>query len=200
MAVAGQDRVHDEKPGLAARLVRRLLVMLYRRGGWTSVGTVPEPQRFVLIAAPHTSNWDFPYFLGVTQSLGIRTHFIAKASLFRWPMGGFMRQVGGVRLDRATAKDTVQQMADEFARRDDFVLTIAPEGTRNAVTKWRTGFYQIALAAGVPIVCGFMDYPTRTSGLGPVIVPTGDYETDMAPVFAFYRGITGKHPAKNIAA
>lgn len=190
----------DEAPGLAARLLRRLLVMLYRRGGWTSVGTVPEPQRFVLIAVPHTSNWDFPNFLGVTQALGIRTHFIAKSSLFRWPMGGFMRQVGGVRLDRAKAKDTVQQMVDEFARRDDFVLTIAPEGTRGAVGKWRTGFYQIALGAGVPIVCGFMDYPTRTSGLGPVIVPTGDYDADMAPAFAFYRGITGKHPARNIAA
>ncbi|UVO55031.1 lysophospholipid acyltransferase family protein [Sphingomonas sp. SUN039] len=189
----------DEAPGLAARLLRRLLVMLYRRGGWTSVGTVPEPQRFVLIAVPHTSNWDFPNFLGVTHALGIRTHFIAKSSLFRWPMGGFMRQVGGVRLDRATAKDTVQQMVDEFARRDDFVLTIAPEGTRGAVGKWRSGFYQIALGAGVPIVCGFMDYPTRTSGLGPVIVPTGDYEADMAPAFAFYRNITGKHPARNIA-
>jgi 1-acyl-sn-glycerol-3-phosphate acyltransferase len=182
----------DEAPGLPARLMRRLLVALYRRGGWTSVGAVPTPQRFVLVAAPHTSNWDFPYFLGVTQALGIKTHFMAKASLFRWPMGGFMRQVGGVRLDRRTASDTVQQMVEEFARRNEFVLTIAPEGTRSAVGKWRTGFYQIAR--------GFMDYPTRTSGLGPVIVPTGDYEVDMAPAFAFYRGITGRHPARNIAA
>lgn len=187
---------HDERPGLAARLVRRLLVALYRHGGWTSTGTVPHPQRFVLIAVPHTSNWDFPNFLGVTQTLGIRTHFIAKASLFAWPMGGFMRQMGGVRLDRATAKDTVAQMIDEFARRDEFVLTIAPEGTRGAVDRWRTGFYQIALGAGVPIVCGFMDYAKRTSGLGPVIVPTGDYDADMAPAFDFYRGITGRHPAQ----
>jgi 1-acyl-sn-glycerol-3-phosphate acyltransferase len=108
----------DEAPGFAARLVRRLLIALYKHGGWTSVGTVPMPQRFVLIAVPHTSNWDFPNFLGVTHALGIRTHFMAKASLFCWPMGRFMRQVGGVRLDRATAKDTVQQMIDEF-RLDD---------------------------------------------------------------------------------
>jgi 1-acyl-sn-glycerol-3-phosphate acyltransferase len=159
---------------------------------------VPEPQRFVLIAVPHTSNWDFPNFLGVTQTLGIRTHFMAKASLFRWPLGGFMRQMGGVRLDRAAAKDTVAQMIDEFARRDEFVLTIAPEGTRGAVTKWRTGFYQIALGAGVPIVCGFMDYATRRSGLGPVIVPTGDYEADMAPAFAFYRGMVGRNAGQTI--
>ncbi len=189
----------NEAPGFAARLVRRLLIALYRQGRWTSVGTVPTHQRFVLIAVPHTSNWDFPNFLGVTHALGIRTHFMAKASLFRWPMGGFMRQVGGVRLDRAAAKDTVQQMVDEFGRRDEFVLTIAPEGTRGAVNKWRTGFYQIALGAGVPIVCGFMDYPTRTSGLGPTIIPTGDYEADMAPAFEFYRKITGKHPERTSA-
>lgn len=189
-------RVEDEAPGLAARLVRRLLIALYKRGGWTSLGTVPSPQRFVLIAVPHTSNWDFPNFLGVTYALGIRTHFIAKASLFRWPMGGFMRQVGGVRLDRATAKDTVSQMIEEFARRDEFVLTIAPEGTRGAVSKWRTGFYQIALGAGVPIVCGYMDYARRVAGIGPVIHPTGDYEADMAPAFAFYAGVTGKHPER----
>jgi len=186
----------DEAPGIAARLVRRVLIALYRHGGWTSVGTVPEPQRFVLIAVPHTSNWDFPNFLGVTHALGIRTHFMAKASLFRWPMGNFMRQVGGVCLDRSASKDTVQQMIGEFARRDAFVLTIAPEGTRGAVEKWRTGFYQIALGANVPIVCGFMDYPTRTSGLGPIIVPTGDFEADMAPAFAFYRTIRGKHSGR----
>jgi 1-acyl-sn-glycerol-3-phosphate acyltransferase len=187
---------NDETPGLAARLFRRVLIALYQHGGWISTGTVPAPQRFVLIAVPHTSNWDFPNFLGVTHALGIRTHFMAKASLFRWPLGGFMRQVGGVKLDRATARDTVAQMIDEFARRDEFVLTIAPEGTRGAVSRWRTGFYQIALGAGVPIVCGYMDYAKRISGLGPVIMPTGDYEADMAPAFAFYAGVTGKHPER----
>jgi len=194
-----RERVEAEPLGWPARVLRQLLILQYKRGGWTSVGTVPEPQRFVLIAVPHTSNWDFPNFLGVTHALGIRTHFMAKASLFRWPMGSFMRQVGGVPLDRAAARDTVQQMIGEFARRDDFVLTIAPEGTRGAVDKWRTGFYQIAMGAGVPIVCGFMDYPTRTSGVGPVIIPTGDFESDMKPAFAFYRRIRGKHAKKFIA-
>jgi 1-acyl-sn-glycerol-3-phosphate acyltransferase len=182
--------------GPLARLVRFALVQLYRNGGWTSVGTLPAETSYVLIAAPHTSNWDFPNFLGVTNALGIKTHFMAKASLFRWPMGRFMRSVGGVRIDRATAKDTVQQMIDQFAAREAFVLTVAPEGTRGSVAKWRTGFYQIALGAGVPIVCGFMDYSKRTSGLGPTIHPTGDYDADMAPAFAFYRTITGKHPGR----
>lgn len=182
-----------EKLGLIARLLRRVSIANYRRMGWTSVGTVPTPQRFVLIAVPHTSNWDFPNLLGVTNALGIRAHFMAKTSLFRWPFGGLMRAVGGVPVDRSAAGDMVAQMIAEFAARDEFVLTIAPEGTRGAVEKWRTGFYRIAHGAGVPIVCGFMDYPKRLSGLGPVIIPTGDYAADMAPAFAFYRGIMGKN-------
>jgi 1-acyl-sn-glycerol-3-phosphate acyltransferase len=182
-----------EQLGLIARLLRRVSIANYRRGGWTSVGTVPTPQRFVLIAVPHTSNWDFPNLLGVTNALGIRAHFMAKTSLFRWPFGGLMRAVGGVPVDRSAASDMVAQMIAEFAARDEFVLTIAPEGTRGAVEKWRTGFYRIAHGAGVPIVCGFMDYPKRVSGLGPVIMPTGDYDADMAPALAFYRGITGKN-------
>ena len=184
---------------LIARIWRWMAVTMYRRGGWTSVGTVPTPQRFVLIAVPHTSNWDFPNLLGVTNALGIRAHFMAKTSLFRWPLGGLMRAVGGVPVDRSAASDMVAQMIAEFAARDEFVLTIAPEGTRGAVEKWRTGFYRIAHGAGVPIVCGFMDYPKRLSGLGPVIIPTGDYEADMAPAFAFYRGIIGKN-AKGTSA
>jgi 1-acyl-sn-glycerol-3-phosphate acyltransferase len=182
-----------EQLGLIARLLRRVSIANYRRSGWTSVGTVPAPQRFVLIAVPHTSNWDFPNLLGVTNALGIRVHFMAKTSLFRWPFGGLMRAVGGVPVDRSATGDMVAQMIAEFAARDEFVLTIAPEGTRGAVEKWRTGFYRIAHGAGVPIVCGFMDYPKRVSGLGPVIMPTGDYDADMAPAFAFYRGITGRN-------
>ena len=179
--------------GIAARAVRRVLLWLYRRHGWTAVGPVPEPRRFVLIAAPHTSNWDFPYFLGLLDDLGLSAHFMAKSSLFGWPFGGFMREVGGVPVDRAAAGDMVQQMVAEFAARAEFVLTVAPEGTRGSVNQWRTGFYRIAHAAGVPIVCGFMDYAKRTGGIGPVIIPTGDYDADMASVFDFYRGITGKH-------
>ena len=184
------------KRGLPARIVHRFLVYLYRRRGWKAVGTVPEPRRFILLASPHTSNWDFPYVLGLFDDLGVEAHFMAKSSIFRWPFGTFMRQVGGVPVDRAAAGDMVAQMIAEFARRDDFVLTIAPEGTRNSVSQWRTGFYRIAQGASVPIVCGFMDYARNIGGLGPVIVPTGDYEKDMAPAFEFYKGITGKHPER----
>src|SRR4051794_32769555 len=100
------SRIVDEgdTPGPLARLIGNVLSGPYRRGGWPSVAEQPIPDRCVLIAAPHTSNWDFPNFLGVTQALGIRPHFMGKKSLFRWPMGGFMRQMGGVSVDRSAAK------------------------------------------------------------------------------------------------
>jgi 1-acyl-sn-glycerol-3-phosphate acyltransferase len=107
---------------------------------------VPEPRRFILIAAPHTSNWDFVNFLGLTADLKVRAHFMGKLSLFRWPIGGFMKQMGGIPVDRRNASNVVQQMVDEFAPRQ-FMLTVAPEGTRGKAKKWRTGFYQIAIAA-----------------------------------------------------
>ena len=179
--------------GWMARALHALLMFIYRRHRFTAVGTPPPERRYVIIAVPHTSNWDFPNYMGVTRELGLETHFMAKTSLFRWPFGNFMRQMGGVPVDRSAAGDMVQQMVAEFAAREDFILTIAPEGTRKSVTAWRTGFYRIAHGAGVPIVCGFMDYGNRRAGLGPVIYPTGDYEKDMAPAFAFYSAMAGRN-------
>ena len=179
---------------MVARAVRRLLLMLYRMRGWQAVGEVPEPRRFIIIAAPHTSNWDFVNYLGLTADLGIRPHFMGKLSLFRWPIGGFMRQMGGVPVDRRNASNIVQQMAEEFGRRDEFMLTVAPEGTRGKARKWRTGFYQIALAARVPLVCGLMDYGRKVGGLGPAIMPTGDYAEDMKKIMEFYKSVTPRHP------
>lgn len=191
-------RIEDDPPGFAARAVRRLLLLLYRLRGWKAVGEVPEPRRFVLIAAPHTSNWDFVNFLGLTADKGIRPHFMAKLSLFRWPLGGFIRQMGGVAVDRRNSGQVVQQMVDEFARRAEFMLTVAPEGTRGKAAKWRTGFYQIALAAKVPMVVGMMDYRTRTGGLGPLIWPTGDFRADMLKVLEVYRSCVPKFPDRAV--
>ncbi len=188
----------DEPPGPVARFVRRLLLALYRARGWKAVGVVPEPRRFVLIAAPHTSNWDFVNFLGLTADLKVRPHFMAKLSLFRWPLGGFIRQMGGVAVDRRGGGNVVQQMVDEFARRAEFMLTVAPEGTRGKTQKWRTGFYQIAMAAKVPMVVGMMDYGTKTGGLGPLIWPSGDFRADMLKVLEVYRTCIPKIPERAV--
>jgi 1-acyl-sn-glycerol-3-phosphate acyltransferase len=189
-------------PGQAAsmpsRLVKRALLGFYRKQGWRAVGTPPPGGRYVIIAAPHTSNWDFVYFLGLINELGLDAHFMAKESLFRWPLGGFMRDMGGISIDRSARQNMVETMIAEFARRDRFALTIAPEGTRSAVQQWRTGFYHIALGAGVPMVIGMMDYGKRIGGLGPAIMPTGDYKADMKQVAEIYQSVTPKHPERGI--
>lgn len=190
--------IRDVPPGPVARMVRRLLLAMYRARGWRALGQVPEPRRFILIAAPHTSNWDFVNFLGLTADLGLRAHFMGKLSLFRWPLGGFMKQMGGVPVDRRGGGNVVEQMVAEFARRAEFMLTVAPEGTRGKTTKWRTGFYQIALAAKVPMVVGFMDYGTKTGGLGPLIWPSGDFRADMMKVLEVYRTCIPKIPERAV--
>ncbi|ABD25008.1 phospholipid/glycerol acyltransferase [Novosphingobium aromaticivorans DSM 12444] len=190
--------IEDRRPSLLSQAVRKALVLFYRMRGWKAVGTPPEDGRCIIIAAPHTSNWDFLYFIGLTEDLGLRPHFMAKDSLFRWPLGGFMRDMGGVAIDRSARRNVVDAMVAEFARRDRFMLTIAPEGTRGKVGEWRTGFYQIALRAKVPMYVGLMDYGTKTGGLGPAIWPTGDYDADMARIFEVYRSVTPKHPERGL--
>jgi 1-acyl-sn-glycerol-3-phosphate acyltransferase len=181
-------------PSLLSRLVRKFLLWIYRRHGWAAIGEVPDPRRFVLVAGGHTSNWDFVYFLGLTEALGIMPHFMGKSSLFKWPVRQFMLDMGGVPVDRSSRQNYVEQMIAEFARRDEFILTVAPEGTRGRIREWKTGFYHIALGAKVPLVIGKMDYGTKTGGLGEVIWPTGDYYSDMQKVAAAYANITPKFP------
>ncbi|CAH0497720.1 lysophospholipid acyltransferase family protein [Novosphingobium sp. CECT 9465] len=192
--------IEDRKPSLLSRMVRKALVGFYRRRGWKAHGSAPADGRCVIIAAPHTSNWDFLYFIGLTEDLGLQPHFMAKDSLFRWPLGRFMRDMGGVPVVRSSRQNAVDAMVAEFARRDRFMLTIAPEGTRGKVGQWRTGFYHIAMKAGVPLVVGMMDYGTKTGGLGPAIWPTGDYAADMAKIFEVYRTVTPRHPERGITS
>lgn len=182
------------KPGLFSRLIRRIFVFAYKRYGWVAKGEIPSPRKFIILAAPHTSNWDFLYFLGLTDAMGIRPHFMAKRSLFGWPFKTFLLEMGGVPVDREGPRNYVQQMIDEFNARDEFMLTIAPEGTRSNVAKWKTGFYHIAMGAQVPIVVGIMDYGTRTGGLGPAIMPTGDFAADMKKIAKVYENVTPKNP------
>lgn len=188
------------QPSLISRLFRKALVWIYRRNGWTAFGQIPEPRKFVLIAAPHTSNWDFLYFIGLTEDLGIMPHFMAKKSLFRWPWKNFLLDMGGVPVDRSSNQNYVQAMIDEFAKRKEFMLTIAPEGTRGAVRKWKTGFYHIAMGAKVPLVVGMMDYAKKSGGLGPAIWPTGDFKADMARIAEYYAKVTPKHPGKKMTS
>lgn len=175
------------KPSLLSRIVRRLLVWLYRWKGWRIEGQRPEARKFVILGAPHTSNWDFIFFLGATNELGIRPSFMGKSSLFEWPMTQFMLDMGGISVDRSKRANYVEQVAQAFARADDLALVIAPEGSRTFKGEWKSGFYHIAMAAGVPIVPAWVNHETMRGGLGEPIVPSGDYRADLAKIAAFYR-------------
>ena len=190
--------LEERQPSWPSRMFRKVLVAIYRANGWSAQGVVPEPRKFVLIAAPHTSNWDFLYFVGLTEELGIMPHFMAKSSLFRWPWKNFMLDMGGVPVERASKQNYVDAMIGEFKHRSEFMLTIAPEGTRGTVGEWKSGFYHIAMGAGVPLVIGMMDYAKKTGGLGPAIWPSGDYKADMEKLAAIYATVIPKHPAKGM--
>lgn len=183
--------------GPVSRALLWLLLSWYRRSGWTAVGELPDARKFIIVGAPHTSNWDFPVFLGTVHARGRRVRFIGKRSLFRWPFGGFMRALGGVPVDRGARQDLVGQIVEQIAAHDDFLMIVAAEGTRNRTTRWKTGFYQIALRAGIPILCAGPDYPGRRGIFGPTIVPTGDFDRDMAPAFAFFRSLQPRHPERS---
>ncbi len=162
--------------------------------GWRIVGPVPDLAKMVVILAPHTSNWDGIIGLAAVLALGIRISWMGKDSLFRWPFGGFLRWLGGVAIDRKAQHGVVAQMVDEFQRREQFALAVAPEGTRKKVAQWKTGFYHIARGAGAPILLAYWDYGAKSFGIGPILTPSGDLEADMATIRAFYAAKTPKHP------
>lgn len=176
-------------------LLRWISVTFLRLKGWTITGELPAGHpKCVLIAAPHTSNWDLPYTLMVAFHLNLHVYWMGKASIFRWPFGGIMKWLGGIPVERSQANNLVAASVEAIrAATRPLQLVVPPEGTRSKVRQWRTGFYYIALGAGVPIVMAFMDYEKRLSGLGPVFMPSGDIEADMREIKAFYAPFKGRN-------
>lgn len=179
----------------SSRLVKRAVLALFRWKGWQLDPAGPVPRRCIILGVPHTSNWDFVFFTGATYRYGITPSFMGKTSLFRWPLRQFMLDMGGIPVDRS-AKDQnyVDQVVAAFAQRDELALVIAPEGTRSPSKPWRSGFYHIALNAGVPLVPAWVNNATNRGGIGPPIMLTGDYAADLAKVLAFYQSVMPGHP------
>jgi 1-acyl-sn-glycerol-3-phosphate acyltransferase len=172
--------------------VGRILLWL---AGWRVEGSLPSGvSRAVVIAAPHTTNWDLPYMLAVSYALGVRPSWLGKRELFRSPFGWLMRLLGGVPVDRDRRSNLVEQAAARLRESEHLFLVIPPSGTRSRAAHWKSGFYHIARAAKVPIVCAFLDYSTKTGGIGPVFVPTADLGADMDRLRLFYRDVRGKYP------
>jgi 1-acyl-sn-glycerol-3-phosphate acyltransferase len=165
-----------------------------RLTGWQVEGAKPHLRRFVLVGAPHTSNWDFVFFLAFVAVLDVKVAWLGKHALFRPPFGWLMRRLGGIPVVRERPENTVSRMAREFETRESLVLGLSAEGTRKYTAHWRSGFYHIARAAGVPIVLGYLDYARRRGGLGPAIVPSGDIRSDMDEIRDFFADKTARHP------
>lgn len=177
------------------RIRRALARAFLRLSGWTLEGELPSTRAYVLIAAPHTTNWDLLYFLACAWAFGISPSWMGKHTLFRGPLGPVMRGLGGIPVERARTGGLVGQMTLAFEQRPDLVLTVPPEGTRSRARFWKSGFYQIALAAKVPIALGYLDYPRRCGGVGPAFVPR-ELRADMDAIRAFYADKRGKHPER----
>lgn len=170
--------------------------MLLKIMGWQVQGKKLAFQKYVMVAAPHTSNWDLPFTLMVGFALRLRAHWMGKHSLFQGPYGFFFKYLGGIPVDRASSHNIVDQMIEVFRKRKEFILIISPEGTRSKVASWKSGYYHIAHGAQVPLVLGFIDYHRKIGGLGPVFEMTGDFHKDEQEIKAFYAPIRGKIPEK----
>jgi 1-acyl-sn-glycerol-3-phosphate acyltransferase len=173
-------------------LATRILALF----GWR-VDVVPPPgPKGIIVVYPHTSNWDFPLGYLTRLAMGIPISFVGKDTLFRWPVAGLLRRMGGIPANRRERTGLIGQLRAEFRRRDWMWLAIAPEGTRSHVPHWKSGFYRLALEAGVPVGLAFIDYGTRVVGLREYVRLTGDREADMERIRAAYAGKVGLIPER----
>lgn len=180
-------------PKFADSLGRRFARTILRLAGWKLRGTFPDVPRAVLIGAPHSSWWDGIWGLLMKVAIGVDVHFMAKQELFAGPLGWLLRKLGGMPIDRSAAKGVVEQMIEQFARRDALWLGITPEGTRKRVEKWKSGFWHIAHRAGVPVLPIYFHYPEKVIGVGPLFQTGEDAEADIARLRAFFAPYRGKH-------
>ncbi len=177
-------------------MIKQLSSLILRVMGWKVEADLPSSRKYVLIGAPHTSNWDLFYSLTSFSSIGLKFNWVMKHTMFFWPLGSLWRLLGGVPVNRSSGSSFLRKMIKLFQERDDFVLAIAPEGTRSRTEYWRTGFYLVAMKAEVPVVMAYIDYPAKIIGIGGdngVFMPSGNLAEDMKKVAAFYQGKRGRH-------
>ncbi len=172
--------------------------LVFWLSGWKIVGKAPSEHQFVMVAAPHTSNWDFLYARAAFYVLDIPLKYTIKKELFFFPLGFFLKLMGGIPIDRSKKSNMVDNMIKLYSDHDRLAILVTPEGTRSYSEKWKKGFYYVATGAKVPICCGYLDYKKKHAGIGPLLYPTGDYEEDLEKIQAFYRTVTAKYPEKGV--
>ena len=156
------------------------------------IENIPIEKKYVLVFAPHTSWTDFAIGKIALTAMGVKTMFLIKKELFFFPLGNFLKYVGGYPVDRRHAKHLTDKIAKYIIEQDKIAFLVAPEGTRKKVITWKRGFYYIAQKSGTPLALGYLDYRERKGGIGPVFYPTGNYETDLQEIQKFYMGMKGR--------
>lgn len=180
-----------KKGNACTRFLGRSVLSVLR---WTIQGEFPNRPKLVTIIAPHTSYWDFIIGMAGKLALGLYANWLGKHTVFFWPLDVLLRWLGGIPVDRSSSHGTVEQVVELFGSREKLVLGLSPEGTRKRVEKWKTGFYHIALRAGVPIVPIYLDYAHKILGIGPMMIPTGDMERDLREMGTIYSHIRARYP------
>ncbi len=176
------------------KISQRLARWVMSSAGWTLTGELPPFGKAVFIAVPHTSNWDGIWFILYKFAIDVKVSFLAKHKLFWWPLGRFLSAIGAIPVDRNAAGGIVPQLIDEFERKERLYLALAPEGTRAWQPYWKSGFYRIAKAAGVPIVLAYIDYRKRALGIGPTLPDNQTLDQDLETMRNFYAAVEGKRP------
>ena len=186
----------SSRPPETSAVLAFIARLLFRLGGWKVEGHIPDIPKFIVVSAPHTSNWDGIILVMAALVFRLRLRYLVKHTLMRPPLGWVVRLTGGIPINRTARFNAVEQAVQAFNAVDRLALAISPEGTRKPVEYWKTGFYYIALGAGVPLALGYIDYRRRRTGIGPIIMPSGDIEADMEQMRAFYAPIAGRHPSR----
>lgn len=182
-----------------------LALLVFKISGWKISGFYPkEIKKCVMIAAPHTSNWDLLYARAAFFIMGVPLRYTIKKEIMKFPLGNILKALGAIPIDRtkkgkvSKRNSVVDAMVDLFDEREELVIMITPEGTRKYAPKWKTGFYHVALGAKVPILLGFLDYKNKVAGIGPTFYPTGNLDEDIEKIKDFYRPIKGKYPEQGV--
>ena len=189
-----QKIVYDQP--LVRGTLRNIALWFMKQRGWQFTGSLPPEKKFVAILAHHTSNWDFPIGISVCLYFRVRVFWLGKSTLFLPGLGPVMRWLGGIPVQRSDPADLVNDLVTLLEQEDNIVFGITPEGTRSRVEKWKTGFYRIAHSLELPVVLGYLDYDSKTCGIGMTIYPSGDFEADMEQIRTFYKSVNGKFPEK----
>ena len=175
------------------KLVGKLILWMM---GWKKSGEFPDFKKYVIIAGPHTSNWDGLLMLSFAAVYDLPIKWMVKDSLIKGPMGWFLKMMGAVPINRRSSHNVVEQMAKRFEDTDSLFLAVPPEGTRGYRDYWKSGFYFIAKEANVPIVMSFLDYSKKEGGVGGYLIPSDDLKADMDKLRAFYGTKQGLYPKK----